>query len=54
MSLFNKLFSSKSEFKIRYSKTEGQWQVYKDMHLLYTGTKEMCERFIKNSQVAAS
>ena len=55
MSLFNKLFNIKSDgLKLRYSKSEDQWQVYREMSIVYMGTKEMCQEFIKNSQAASA
>lgn len=49
MNLFKKFAGKKSEFNIRFSKTDNQYQVYREKQLLYVGTKELCERFVENS-----
>lgn len=51
MNLFKNPFGKKSDFDIKFDKTENQYQVYREKQLLYVGTKELCQRFIKNSPV---
>lgn len=39
---------------LRYSKINDEWEVYRDTSLIYTGTKEKCKAFMKNTGLAAS
>ncbi len=53
MNLFRKLSGKKSEFNIRYSKADSQWQVYREKQLVYVGGKEHCQRYIDNISAQA-
>jgi hypothetical protein len=52
MNVLSKLFNAtqKSGLKLRFSKTQDQWQVLKGMTLLYVGEKSQCERYLENFQ----
>lgn len=53
MNLFKKILGKKSEFNIRFNKTDNQYQVYRNNQLLYVGTKELCERYVENTHSLA-
>lgn len=50
MNFLSKLFKKeKNESSLNLEKTtDGQWMVTKKFKILYMGTKEKCELFIKN------
>ena len=39
-------------FRMRYSSSEGQWQVYNEGNLIFVGAKESCENFVFNARMA--
>lgn len=41
----------KEAFELRFSKSLDQWEVIKDTRILYMGTKEGCQSYIKNMPV---
>ncbi len=49
MSFIRNPFAKKSEFELKFSKMDNQYQVYREKQLLYVGTKELCQRYIRNS-----
>ena len=53
MNFLEMLFGSgkKKTFKMRFSKSEGNWQVYKEGSLVYLGEKTACETYIANMSV---
>jgi len=53
MNLLSKLFGSnqKSGLKLKFSKASNQWQVFKDMTIMYVGEKEQCEKYLENFQL---
>ncbi len=41
-------WTKQSIYKLKFSKSEQQWQVYKEDNLMYLGSKEACEVYITN------
>ena len=41
----------KKSYNLRFSKSENQWQVYREGSLMYLGSKEACEVFVSNMEV---
>mgnify|MGYP006929322163 CR=1 FL=1 len=52
--MIGKLFGRRSNngFKMRYSSSERQWQVYSHADLIFVGSKSSCDNFILNSNMA--
>ncbi len=55
MKLLNRIFTSNpsansNSFHLRYDTTLDQWEVLNNSGILYMGTKENCERLIRNTQ----
>ncbi|MFY0599010.1 MAG: hypothetical protein JXR03_05025 [Cyclobacteriaceae bacterium] len=49
MDLFKRIFGQdKSDFIIKFSKTQNSWEVYLQNDLIYIGEKDACERFMTN------
>lgn len=53
MKFIEKLFKqkNKSSLKVRFSKTDNQWQVYRESHLVYLGSKLDCLNFMDNQLI---
>ena len=53
MGIFNFLAGKKNDDKIRLAKSEtGDWMVKKGFSILYIGTREKCETFMRQTQSA--
>ena len=46
--LINMIFGKKNPYKIVKSEDSEKWLVMKKFKIMYMGTKEMCETFVKN------
>ncbi len=40
-----------SGFKLQFIKSEATWHVLKGQAIVYIGTKEMCQRYLKHVKV---
>ena len=41
----------KKTYDLRFSKSDNQWQVYREGSLMYLGSKEACQVFVSNMEV---
>ena len=53
MSFVKKLFAGKGKaLQLRYVKSMDEWEVTNERGIIYVGSKEDCQQFISNMQLA--